>query len=613
MNKKLALLLMLSPLAIMASSRGGDALHEDEALSSANVIIKQDGDVQPWTHLRFNNDSDNFQFLIVSDRTGGHRNGVFPDALRKAELLQPEFIMSVGDLIEGYTESTLLIESQWDEFQGFTTGLETPFFYVPGNHDLSNPVMSRIWEERFGQRYYHFRYRDVLFLCLCSDDGKRANLSEEQIEYFRVALDENRDVRWNLVFIHRPLWIEDHYSDSSWTSFETLLGERDYTVFAGHNHTYTKHIRNDRKHIVLATTGGGSDLTGPDHGQFDHVAWITMTDAGPQIANLLLDGIWDEDIFTTVTSRLMTQLKAFRATPILFDEKGKLIDPPSIRFTNDEDVPIQVSIDIEPHPLLGKVGSSIDSVPPNSVMDLPLPLNLNSSKNHADFPPAQITIKASIEPVHHRRLELVNQLNLAVESLRTLPKSPANLQIDGELDEWTSFEFSTLNGDSPSSCDFILSRDDQNLYLAARVRDDFVLSGDPPAERWNHDYLELRIDPRPFRYRQNLSEQWDSWNAIYLACFPMNEAGPAKIYRRHDFPEEMEVMQRVTNEGYSIEVALPLSYIRERAEDPNLPGFTLNVTIVDYDDPDGPSRKEAWKPAWHLPSVIIGGGAFALD
>lgn len=58
----------------------------------------------PWSSLRLNNDPNRFQFAIVTDRTGGHRPGIFEDGVRKLNLLQPEFVMSVGDLIEGYTE-----------------------------------------------------------------------------------------------------------------------------------------------------------------------------------------------------------------------------------------------------------------------------------------------------------------------------------------------------------------------------------------------------------------------------------------------------------------------------------------------------------------------------
>jgi hypothetical protein len=67
-------------------------------------------------------------------------------------------------------------------------------------------------------------------------------------------------------------------------------------VFAGHTHDYLKSVRDGRRHIVLATTGGGSKLRGLAAGEFDHVVWVTMTPGGPRVANLLLDGIHDEDV-----------------------------------------------------------------------------------------------------------------------------------------------------------------------------------------------------------------------------------------------------------------------------------------------------------------------------
>ena len=53
---------------------------------------------KPWTDLNFYNDPDNFQFVIVSDRTGGNRPGIFEDAVKKINMLYPEFVLSVGDI-----------------------------------------------------------------------------------------------------------------------------------------------------------------------------------------------------------------------------------------------------------------------------------------------------------------------------------------------------------------------------------------------------------------------------------------------------------------------------------------------------------------------------------
>ena len=167
----------------------------------------------PWTHLELNNDPRNFQFAVVTDRTGGHRPGVFMDAVNKLNLLQPEFVMSVGDLIEGYTTDTAELIRQWEEFDGFVNQLQMPFFYVPGNHDITNQVMEDLWKERLGPTYYAFEYADVLFLCLNSEDQRRGagrgTISDRQFEWIKKELAAHPDVRWTLLFLHQPLWHQE--------------------------------------------------------------------------------------------------------------------------------------------------------------------------------------------------------------------------------------------------------------------------------------------------------------------------------------------------------------------------------------------------------------------
>ena len=112
---------------------------------------------------------ENFQFVVITDRTGGHRPGVFPKILEKVNLLQPELVMSVGDYIEGYTEDRATAEAEWAEIDEMIATVEAPFFHIAGNHDYSNEMMAGLWEERMGRPYYHFLYRDVLFIALNSE------------------------------------------------------------------------------------------------------------------------------------------------------------------------------------------------------------------------------------------------------------------------------------------------------------------------------------------------------------------------------------------------------------------------------------------------------------
>jgi hypothetical protein len=193
---------------------------------------------------------------------------------------------------------------EWSEFCSKVEELQMPFFFCAGNHDISNLPMREDWAQRFGRSYYHFRYRDVLFVVLNTEDPPDTeepyNFSVLQQEWARSVLDRNQDVRWTFVILHKPTWTytETDPIASGWTAIEETLAGRPYTVFAGHKHEYAKYIRRGQEYYMLATTGGGSNLSGLANGKFDHFVWVTMKDGEPVIANLLLDGIENEDVRT---------------------------------------------------------------------------------------------------------------------------------------------------------------------------------------------------------------------------------------------------------------------------------------------------------------------------
>lgn len=289
---------------------------------------------KPWTHLNFLNDPEQFQFAIVSDRTGSPRAGVFEDAVRKLNWMRPEFVMSVGDLIQGTSANGDTNAAEWDEFIGWVDKLEMPFFFLAGNHDIQAKwvegrvpyeVMREQWEERFGTTYYYYKYKDVLFVALFSNDGIERHISPEQVDYFRGILAENADARWTMVFLHHPLWASPH--DSNFHEIEDLLQDREYTVFAGHQHMYRHFERKDRNYYVLATTGGGSPLRGNEFGEFDHITWVTMTEEGPVLANIRLDGILPNDVAgddVAYYSYLLTMSAEMESNVLLDERKGKV-------------------------------------------------------------------------------------------------------------------------------------------------------------------------------------------------------------------------------------------------------------------------------------------------
>ena len=270
----------------------------------------------PFTGLVPNANPDQFQFAVVSDRTGGHRKGIFSRAVHQINLMQPEFVMSVGDLIEGQATAELN-RKMWDELDGYVRKLEMPFFYAPGNHDAQSLIKANVWTERLGRRYYHFNYKNCLFLVLnaydeADDDAtkdasyKKTRIGKAQRAYIEQTLKENAGARWTFVFVHPPIWAEKDITTTGWLEVEKSLNGRKYTVFAGHLHTYRMYIRNGMNYYQLATTGGGSSLRGVEYGEFDQIAWLTMKPDGPVLANILLDGVQNDTL-----------------TPYESDENGK--------------------------------------------------------------------------------------------------------------------------------------------------------------------------------------------------------------------------------------------------------------------------------------------------
>ncbi|MER7276215.1 hypothetical protein ABT369_17335 [Dactylosporangium sp. NPDC000244] len=91
--------------------------------------------------------------------------------------------------------------------------------------------------------------------------------------------------------MHMPLWQGNH---PAWARIRAALGDRPYHAFAGHVHNYKHQHIDGNSHVRLGPTGGLWVLGGPD-GNFDHVTQVTVTDNGPIVANILLDGVRDID------------------------------------------------------------------------------------------------------------------------------------------------------------------------------------------------------------------------------------------------------------------------------------------------------------------------------
>ena len=282
----------------------------------------------PWNSEVFEQTEEDFTFGIISDLTGGEREGIFSVAVEQINRIEPTFVVSVGDLIEGGTEDSLQLKKEWDNFDNRANKLDMPFFHLGGNHDLTNPIMRQFWKNRFGPRYYHFVYENVLFLMLDSEDFEEERMMEiylarstalkiitgeiegeyedseyyhmlerrtgamsnAQLNYYKNVLANYPDVRWTFVIMHKPIWTRE--DEKGLGRLEEELVGRSYTVINGHEHSFSHKERKGMDYIMLGTTGGIQSAN--DLNSFDHFTLVRMAEDKPVITHLRMDGVLDE-------------------------------------------------------------------------------------------------------------------------------------------------------------------------------------------------------------------------------------------------------------------------------------------------------------------------------
>ena len=569
-------------------------------------ILTPESGPEPWTSLSLNNSSDQFQFAIVTDRTGGHRPGIFEKGVSKLNLLQPEFVMSVGDLIEGYTEDLTVLEREWNEFDGFVQALEMPFFYVPGNHDITNQVMEQVWKDRLGLTHYYFIYKDVLFLALNSEDqyrgAGRGSIATPQYEWIQEVLAQHQDVKWTLVFMHQPLWVQET-DPVRWGDVEKLLANRKHTVFAGHRHNYQKFERNNANYFMLATTGGGSPLRGPQFGEFDHVVWVTMTAEGPIIANLQLEGVWDENVMTSETKAAIDALT--NARPIQIEPLYDGSTTTRIKITNDFDVPLKATVKTK---FSWSYKSDLDQneleIAPNSVGFIELELEAKGAQQ-MDKDPVEIGLTVSYAADLLPKVGIPFTYYLAKEQRYTLETSGAPIAIDGKLEEWASlpYQFGAESSDD-LQVSFGARYDDEFLYLGAQVMDDELLVKEGSAS-WQNDNIIFVVNADPLVKSAMQDGSGYYRGSAMLSIAPEVQGRPSGKYFEDRLPEGSKVICVETEGGYVLEAAIPMSYIQEKQGE-NWQTLRINMGVRDADSDTNEAPIYTWNPDWKR----IGSGMF---
>jgi len=581
------------------------------------ILPQVDTSKHPWLGISSTvRNSADFNFAIVADRTGGMQSNVFEEAVKKLNLLRPDFVISIGDLIDGYTMNENLAHRQWDEFDAIVRKLDRPFFYLPGNHDVSNALLTEIWEQRLGPLYYHFIYDNCLFLCLNTEEGSPYGISEKQITYFGDVLQKYKKVRWIFVFMHRPLW--DYDQKYGYERIASFLTHKRFSLFSGHHHHYVKKIINNNAHYVLGTTGGGSDLRGAEFGELHHIMWVSFGNDGPRIANLELNGIYDDGLVVEDDYGLVVTLrhgKWFNIEPLVHDQHHFTVLQSYLEFSNRTAKDMRVTGNLDPQPGLLFSPENIDlTVPAGSHYTLPVNIN-NHYENLkiANLSYIPFTLKATFIGSKGQELTLSATKKMLVDWLHDCPATIERPYIDACFDDWPNAKWIEVDkpqyiredwdwkGADDGYFRFATAHDDQFLFIALQAVDDRILFGSPELiDRQDHFIVYLQDQP------SDGDVSVFNEGALIIKIAPMPGEYPPSIQLSGMNSTEIQFACRAIADTIKAELAVPKRFLPHQKH-----GFRLNVAYMDHDNPDNVKPSVLyWRPQWGSSMDYVGSGMF---
>jgi 3',5'-cyclic-AMP phosphodiesterase len=198
---------------------------------------------------------DTFPFVILGDRTGGAVPGVWEQVWRETDADHPDFVITVGDTIEGGDDAT--IDGEWQKILAMLAPYRKyRIFFTPGNHDVWSQGSAAAFEKYARHPvHYSFDYKQAHFTVL--DNSRSDELGAGEIAFLRSDLEKHAKQPLKFVFSHRPSWIlQVVLSNPQFPLHQLAKTYGVKYVIAGHIHQMLHFELDGITYLSMASSGG---------------------------------------------------------------------------------------------------------------------------------------------------------------------------------------------------------------------------------------------------------------------------------------------------------------------------------------------------------------------
>jgi hypothetical protein len=241
---------------------------------------------------------------ILGDRTGSAVPGVHEGIVAELARLRPDLVLSVGDMIEGYSEDSLAIEAMWAEYDSIVAPLDEILHRTPGNHDITTAAMEPAYRRHCGPPDASFDYRGTHVVKLDSSRWDTfAQIPAAQLGWLTEDLKRAAKAPLTLVVMHKPLWYSGVAAGQPDPLHELFVKSGVDAVFTGHFHQYMSGAFDGIVYASVGSSGGGVDPGGV--GPMYHFTWVTADARGVHVAPIEAGSVlpWDEVTVAEVRTR----------------------------------------------------------------------------------------------------------------------------------------------------------------------------------------------------------------------------------------------------------------------------------------------------------------------